>query len=365
MNLRRLLFPAIALTVIGAVIKLCDTIFNVYGDGFIFNSDVCNITVAVCFILLFIIGYILSLSDRKKNFSAEPGKNYICGVFGFIASVALIGTGVVKLITLKEVNLAENIFAIAAGFVLLYEACVSFTGSNGMKKAPVVALIVPVWCCLRFISVFVDYTQKSLKAVELFDIIEVGFLIMFLFYQSMFFAGINNKLAIRRASVYGTVFIMLSLIVSADLFIKMSMGGQTVTNIDTQIVEPTITNIMTICGDLAFAFYAFFFLAEILSASTRSIASKSEPDPIEEELSLTLDEDENSGEAEKPAEDGKSSSGEKPEELVDEKAGNDDSDVNVQEEKKAEGSGEDKDGKENTDKGGDGVDELLDMLDNM
>ena len=351
MNLRRLLFPAIALTVIGAVIKLCDTFFNVNGNGFIFSSDVCNIIVGVCFILLFVIGYILSLSDRKKEFSAEPKKNFLCFIFGFVASVALIGTGVVSLITLNGSKIAESIFSIAAGFILLYEACISFTGSNGIKKAPVVALIVPIWCCLRFISVFVEYTEKSLKAVELFDIIEVAFLIMFLFYQSMFFAGINNKIAIRRATIYGTVFIMLSLIVSADLIIKMATGTHTVTNIDTQIVEPTITNIMTIVGDLALAFYAFFFLADILGASTRSIEEKNEPDPIEEELSLTLDNED---------EDEKTDAA--PEEKTDDKNSEESSDIktaNVPAEEKKEAIPSDDDGST------DGMDELLDMLEKM
>ena len=356
MNLRRILFPAIALTVIGAVIKLCDTFFNVNGEGFIFNSDVCNITVGVCFILLFVIGYMMSLSDRKKEFSAEPRKNVLCGIFGFVASVALIGTGVVRLITLDSSNIAESIFSIAAGFILLYEACISFTGSNGIKKAPVVALIVPIWCCLRFISVFVEYTEKSLKAVELFDIIEVAFLIMFLFYQSMFFAGINNKIAIRRAAVYGTVFIMLSLIVSADLFIKMATGTHTVTNIDTQIVEPTITNIMTIVGDLALAFYAFFFLADILGASTRSIAEKKEPDPIEEELSLKLDDEDGQTEADE------SSASEPGDKTADTPF------ADNAEEKSFAGLPDDK--KENPASGDDGstddgMDELLDMLEKM
>lgn len=271
LKLKKIIFPAIVLTAVGAIIKLCDTFFNVNGTGFIFSSDVCNITLAVCFILLYAVGFILSLTDRKKEFSAAPSKNFLCGVFGFIASVSLIGGGVVKLITLHDASLVESILSIAAGFVLLYEACISFTGSNGIKKVPVVALIVPIWCCFRFITLFTEYTQRSLKAVEMFDIIEVAFLIMFLFYQSMFFAGINNKLAIRKSTVYGTVFIMLSLIVSADLFIKMATGTQTVTNIDTQIVSPTITNIITICGDIALACYAFFFLAEILSAADRSI----------------------------------------------------------------------------------------------
>ncbi len=273
MKLRKLLIPAVILTALGFVVKLCDTLLNVNGTGFFLNSDVCNITVACSFMLLFVIGFALSIADRKKQFVSEPSKNVACGVFGFIASIMLIGGGVVQLLSWNGANIVENILAIAAGFVVLYESCISFTGSNGMKKIPVVALIVPIWSVMRFVSLFIDYTTKSLKAVELFDIVEVAFLMLFLYYQSMYFAGVNNKLAARRLPVYGSVFIMLGLIVSTDLFIKMFTGTNEVTNVDTQIVLPTITNIMTLVGDLAFCVYAFLLIRDTINHAEKSLTA--------------------------------------------------------------------------------------------
>lgn len=273
MTLKKLLVPSIILTVIGLAFKIGCTIFNLNGSGFFLSSDACNIIVGCTFILLFVIGFVMSVADRKKEFVSEPSKNIVCGVFGFLASVMIIGVGVVQLLTWNGVNIVENILAVAAGFVLLYEACISFTGSNGMKKIPVVALIVPIWSCMRFVSLFVDYTTKSLKAVELFDIVEVAFLMLFFYYQSMYFAGVNNKLSVRRAPVYGSVFIMLGLIVVCDMFIKMFMGPQTVTNVDTQIVQPTITNILTLAGDFFLCIYAFCIIRDMLSGAEKSIAS--------------------------------------------------------------------------------------------
>lgn len=273
MKLRNLIIPAIVLTVLGAAVKFCDTFLNVYGDGFFLSSRVCNFVFAGIFIILYIIGFALSMADRKKEFHAEPKKNFWCGAFGFVASVTLIGGGVIGLITLKGDNLFANLSEVAAGFVLLYEACISFTGQNGMKKLPVLALILPIWGCARFIVTFVEYSHYALGAREIFDIIEIGFMIMFLFYQSMFFAGINNKVAIRRSLVYGTVFMLLSLIVSVDLFIKMAMGGDSSSNIDRLIVEPTFTNIITYAGDLALCAYAFFFTREILATSEKNLVA--------------------------------------------------------------------------------------------
>ena len=142
-----------------------------------------------------------------------------------------------------------------------------------MKKIPVAALIVPIWSCVRFVSIFVDYTTKSLKAVELFDIISVAFLMMFLYYQAMYFAGINNRLSVRRATVYGSVFIMLGIISSVDLFIKMYMGTKEVTNVDTQIVMPTITNFLTFAGDIVLCIYAFLLIRGMLAGAEATLGT--------------------------------------------------------------------------------------------
>ncbi len=287
MNLKKLIIPAIVLTVLGGAVKYCDTFLNVYGSGFFMSSRVCNCVFAVIVILLYAVGYALSISDRKKEFHIEPQKNFWCGAFGFVASITLIGGGVIGLLSLNGENLLVNLTEVAGGFILLYEACISFTGQNGLKKIPVAPLILPIWCTARFVDMFVDYTHYALGAREIFDLIEVGFMVMFLFYQAMFFAGINNRIAVRRATVYGTVFMMLALIVPIDLFIKMAMGGDASSNIDTLIVEPTITNIIAYTGDLALCAYAFFFTREIVRNAEKNLLKVEETSAVTETAEKT------------------------------------------------------------------------------
>lgn len=284
MKLKKLWIPALILTLLGGAAKICDTVFNVNGSGFFLNSYVCNSVFVAAFLLLFIIGYGMSIADRKKQFKAEVRKDIMCGVFGFIASVMIIAVGVITLLAFDGSKIAECIFAIAGGGILLYESCISFTGQNGMKRIPVAGLLLPVWACLRFISLFSVYNQTSLHATELFDIVAVAFLIMFLFYQAMFFAGINNSVAVRKSVVYGTVFVMLSLVVSADLIIKMIFPAEVLPNIDTQIVKPTLISIMTIIGDLAMCGYALFFMKDVLRAAESTLASDDEDELSEDEL---------------------------------------------------------------------------------
>ena len=271
MKLRKLWIPALILLIIGGGAKICDTIFNVYGKGFYFDSYICNCIFNASFLLLLIIGYILSIADHKKKFESNVQKDFMCGMFGFIASVLIIGTGVLTLLELDNSKIVDSIFAILAGLILLYESCISFTGHNGMKKVPIVALFVPVWCCMRFISLFQEYAHRSLYSVELYDIIALAFLLIFLFYQAMYLAGVNNTAAVRKSAVYGTMYAVIGLVAYADLFIKMFYPQPAASNIDTQIVEPTFINIITYASYAALCFYAMFFVKDALKGAERSL----------------------------------------------------------------------------------------------
>ena len=269
MTLKKLWIPTLIFTLIGGTVKICDTVFNVYGDGFIFGSTVCNWIFSICALLLLLTGWILSIIDRKKVFEVQPQKNVFCGLFGFISSVAIIGGGVLALLA-EDPNVAQCLLSVAGGGLLLYESCISFTGHNGLSKVPVLTLIVPVWCCSRFFSVFIEYTHRSVAATEIFDIVAVAALLMFLFYQSMFFANINNTTAVRRSTVYAMLFIMLGVTVSTDLFIKMFMPSTAVTGIDSEIIMPTLSNILMYAGDLALCAYALFFAMPNIKAADKS-----------------------------------------------------------------------------------------------
>lgn len=275
MKLKKLWIPTLIFTLIGGCAKICDTLFNVYGDGFFLDSFWCNTIFVVSAALILIIGWILSIVDRKKPITVTPAKNIFCGIFGFIASVAIISGGIISLLS-SSPNLVHCILSLTGGAVLLFESCISFTGQNGMSKVPVLGLAVPIWCCSRFILLFADYTHKSVVATEMFDILAIAALLLFLFYQSMFFAGINHSVSVRKSTVYGMVFISLGLVVAADLFIKMYMPSNAVPGIDSEIVTPTLTNILNGIGDIALCGYAFLFTKSNLKIAERSLNTAEE-----------------------------------------------------------------------------------------
>lgn len=290
MKIKYLWLPAIILGIIGAAAKLGDTLLNVNGDGFFLNSDTCNIVFIAVILLTVIIGGFINFSDKTEKIKSSVRKDSLCGIFGFIASVALIGSGVMLLLSAGSTSSFVSsfimcIFDLFGGAVLLYESCIAFTGHNSMKNVPLLTLGLPVWCCGRFIGLFMEYSKVSIRATEMFDIISVAFLMMFLFYQSMFFAEISDTLAIKRSSLYGIVFVVCGLITTTDIIIKMIYPANVIAGTDALIIEPTVSRILSIITDISLCGYAVFFIRDI----NKSVVKV----PIEEKVKETKNEDVN------------------------------------------------------------------------
>lgn len=287
MKIKYLWLPAIILGIIGAAAKLGDTLLNVNGDGFFLNSDTCNIVFIAVILLTVIIGGFINFSDKTEKIKSSVRKDSLCGIFGFIASVALIGSGVMLLLSAGSTSSFVSsfimcIFDLFGGAVLLYESCIAFTGHNSMKNVPLLTLGLPVWCCGRFIGLFMEYSKVSIRATEMFDIISVAFLMMFLFYQSMFFAEISDTLAIKRSSLYGIVFVVCGLITTADIIIKMIYPANVIAGTDALIIEPTVSRILSIITDISLCGYAVFFIRDI----NKSVVKV----PVEEKVKETKNE---------------------------------------------------------------------------
>ena len=265
MKINKLWIPMIIFGIIGGVAKLCDTLFNVNGVGFFVNSEICSAIFVISIVLVWLIGVILLIADRKVNVELSPPKSKVTGFFGFIAAVAVIGTGIISLFSLgSSTFLAGSIIlallSLAGGGILLYESCVSFTKHNGMVRFPLAGLLLTAWSCGRLINLFIDYSKVSIHATEMFDVISVTFLTLFLFYQAMFFAEVGTRSAVRRSTLYGICYVMCGLITTVDLLIKMFSPDPQTGNIDTLVLEPTIGRILMCVADLAFVAYAAAFV---------------------------------------------------------------------------------------------------------
>ena len=265
MKINKLWIPMIIFGIIGGIAKLCDTVFNVKGIGFFVDSGVCAAIFVVSIIVVWLIGIMLLIADMRVEVELTPPKSRITGFFGFVSAVSLLGTGILSLFSLgSSESMAGSIImcllSLAGGAILLYESCISFTGHNGMIRFPLAGLLLPAWACGRLITLFIEYSKVSIHATEMFDVISVTFLMLFLFYQAMLFAEIGPRASVRRTTLYGICYIMCGLITTIDIMIKMFSPTPDASGIDTLVIEPTIGRIMTCIGDLSFVAYTAAFV---------------------------------------------------------------------------------------------------------
>lgn len=271
MKIKKLWIPSLIMFIIGGAAKLCDTLFNQTEGGFFLNTQVCNGIFVISLILLVIIAAFMSASDRKLEIKSKPTKS-LAWIFGFITSVAVTGSGVISLLSIKSSDslwrtLLTCLLGILGGIVLLYESCISFTGHNGMKKLSVLALAPSAWGCIRLINLFIEYSTVSINATEMYDVISVSLLVLFLYYQGAYFGEIKNPSTARRTVLYGTLFVVCGLITTADIIIKIFRPEISTDGIDTFVVTPTVSRILFCTADLAFCGYAGFLCASILRSA--------------------------------------------------------------------------------------------------
>ena len=286
MKLKKFWIPTLLLGIIGGSAKLCDTLLNNGEKKFFLSSEICNYVFIGTIVLLLLIGYIMLIASRKEQARVQIEKNIPAGLFGFLASVAVLGSGVIAMLSLgAQTNRTENlitcILGICGGVVMLYESCISITGHNGLTKAPILSLALPIWACGKLIVLFIDYSKVSIHSTEMYDVVSTSFLCMFLYYQAMLFAEINTAKAFRRSVVYGCCFIMCGLVTTTDIIIKMFFPVKAANaNIDVLTVEPTLARLLICAADAAFCFYAIFLLAGI---AKKAVVTENDNDDDDED----------------------------------------------------------------------------------
>ncbi len=281
--------PLIILLLIGGGLKLCQTIFAANSMDFFLSADMTTLCVACCIVLMLVITIIFSLCDRKKSVVNHISKNIPAAIFGFVATVAILGTSALKVISLVTVG-SDSIFgdilsifiALFGGVVLLYENCMLFTGINKMKNFQLLTLCVPLWFCSRLVTMYAEYSTVAIRQTEIFDIVAVAFMAIFFYHQSVHFAELHEKRTPVKLFIFGMPMVLCSFIYTADMITK---GILTNTWTDSAIVQYV--------GDIAVALYALCLMYGAVKSniSKQTQAKELKADvPSAEEIKEALEE---------------------------------------------------------------------------
>ena len=116
MKLKKFWIPTLLLGIIGAAAKLGDTFFSRGNSKFILGHDACNGIFIASIILMLLTGWVMLIAVRKAKVTAQPTKNIPAGFLGFIASVAILGGGVISMLSIgAETNRTENLISCICG----------------------------------------------------------------------------------------------------------------------------------------------------------------------------------------------------------------------------------------------------------
>lgn len=281
--------PLIILLLIGGGLKLCQTIFATRSTDFFLSEDMTTLCVASCIGLMLIIAIILAMCDHKKTVVNRVSKNVPAAIFGFVATVAILGNSALKVITLVTAG-SESIFgdvlsifiSLFGGIILLYENCILFTGINKMKNTKLLALCVPLWFCSRLVTLYAEYSKLAIRHTEIFDIVAVALMAIFFFHQSVYFAELPEKRSPIKLFVFGTPMVLCTLIYAADMIAKNVIKNSW-----------TDSSIVQYVGDIAIALYAVCLMYGALKSHTPEQSQTEETDtPSAEEVQEALKQEE-------------------------------------------------------------------------
>lgn len=272
MKIKHTWLPMILLLLAGGGLKLCHTVFAANSADFFLSADVTNFVFGGCVAAMLVIAFLVSLADKKTPVVNRVSKNIPAAIFGFIASIAILGTAALKVISLVSNgsesllgDVASVFIALFGSVVLLYENCVLFTGINKLATMPLLALCVPLWYCSRVISLFAAYSKTSIRSTEIFDFVAVVLMLLFFYHQSVHFAQLKDKRSPIKLFVFGMPMVLCTLVAVADMIVKSFLTN---TWSDMLIVQ--------YAGDIAVAFYALFLMYGSLKETTLALKSESE-----------------------------------------------------------------------------------------
>lgn len=260
--------PFIPIAILSVFLRIYQVMFVSSGvdTGFLSDSALWVIYAGLVAVLFLVIG-ILSLSDKKTSGIYSIGKNFFAGLFAVITGALLCfgaGMEIMQIINSNDIAntyrlLFDAVFSIAGGIVFMIMGVSSIAGSDRIKRAKGALLLPPLWCCVRLMTTFIDYSHKSPNSFDMTDIFILAFMTLFVFGVSMIYGNIQGKNPVKAVFLYGLPGIVVTFAYAAVSITQQILSGQGFVLISN---TQGVSNINTI-QYLALSLYAIFFIIEL------------------------------------------------------------------------------------------------------
>ena len=180
-----------------------------------FYTDGGRIAVAAAVVAL--AGAVLAAAFGRRKAqpkTREPLRSVSAAVFAALSGAFVAGQAVVSLADAggpSPLNVVLALFGVCAAASFLTAAYDFASGSTVLRQHPLVALLVPLWGCLRLVSLFVSYAAVVDRFENVYHTFTVVLLLLFLFSQAKLLTGVDEDRGGRMIFLYGFPAIVAAL----------------------------------------------------------------------------------------------------------------------------------------------------------
>ena len=212
---------------------------------------------------LFVLIIMIMTASCKNTSEFQFRRNIFSGVFAVAAAAAMAADSGANLLiyVVDHGTLRYLILSICGvlGMIAFLVAAVShFTGRNTFRKAPVLALLLPLWVCVRAVVLtFIEYTNVTTISSNMLSVLSVLGMLMFLFSLSKLFTGIETPKTGKRTVMLGFLMVLFTLVACVPQGVDAVQNGF------------SLTSSWTFLADLALVLYSLGLLVQASAQLSR------------------------------------------------------------------------------------------------
>jgi len=257
--------PFIPVAILSVILRVYQKLFIDMGidTGFI-STEAAWVAYTALVALLFLILIILCCADRKTSPYCKPKFNFIAGLFGVLTAAVIIfysGVSLGNIATAEFSDIIDSIFGILGGIAILVMGVSSFSGKNFAKKMGIFSIAAPLWCCVRMVTTFIEYTKQSVHSMDMTNLFFMSFMTLALFNLALVYQELACKNPVKGTILYGMPGFVVTIVYAAANAIDQFTSTGTY----------DIMGSLDIISFVLLAFYMLFMMIELLTNATEKV----------------------------------------------------------------------------------------------
>ncbi len=124
----------------------------------------------------------------------------------------------------RGMEIVLSLFGLLAAAAFLAAAYGFASGSDFLRRHPLIGLLPSVWGCLGLVFMFVNYAAIVDRMENVYNTFTVALLLLFLFSQAKFMAGMETRRSAGRMMLFGPPAAALALLTAVPACVRSFSG---------------------------------------------------------------------------------------------------------------------------------------------